>query len=75
MRGIAGFACDRFDPRYTFIAILILGAIPTGLAGTVHSGSGLIAVRCFAGILGGGLIPCEVWPASSIKTSSVPPML
>ena len=61
MRATAGFACDRFGPRWTYIAILICGAIPTGLAGTITNAKGLIAVRCFAGILGASLVPCEVW--------------
>ena len=37
------------------------GAIPTALAGTVTSASGLIALRFFIGILGGTFVPCQVW--------------
>lgn len=39
----------------------IAGAIPTALAGTVQSASGLIALRFFIGILGGSFVPCQVW--------------
>jgi NNP family nitrate/nitrite transporter-like MFS transporter len=57
----AGTACDRFGPRWTFAAILLAGAIPTALAGTVTTPQGLILVRFFVGILGGSFIPCQVW--------------
>ena len=57
----AGTACDRYGPRWTFAIILLAGAIPTALAGTVTSVGGLIAVRFFIGILGGSFIPCQVW--------------
>ena len=57
----AGAACDRFGPRWTFAAILLAGAIPTALAGTVTTPAGLIALRFFVGILGGSFIPCQVW--------------
>jgi NNP family nitrate/nitrite transporter-like MFS transporter len=40
---------------------LFAGAIPTFLAGTVHSASGLMALRFFIGILGGSFVPCQVW--------------
>ena len=57
----AGSACDRFGPRWTFGAILLIGAIPTALAGTVTTPAGLIAVRFFVDLLGGSFIPCQVW--------------
>ncbi|KAL9099664.1 MAG: hypothetical protein Q9163_004865 [Psora crenata] len=57
----AGTACDRYGPRWTFAVILLVGAIPTALAGTVTTPHGLIAVRFFIGILGGSFIPCQVW--------------
>ena len=61
VRLTAGAACDRFGPRWTFAAILLAGAIPTALAGTVQSASGLIVLRFFIGILGGSFVPCQVW--------------
>ena len=57
----AGTACDRFGPRWTFAVILLAGAIPTALAGTVTTPQGLIVIRFFVGILGGSFIPCQVW--------------
>lgn len=64
VRLTAGAACDRFGPRWTFVAVLLAGAIPTALAGTVQSASGLIALRFFIGILGGSFVPCQVWTTS-----------
>lgn len=61
VRFIAGPLCDRFGPRWTFIAILFAGAIPTAMAGLVTNVAGLIALRFFVGILGGTFVPCQVW--------------
>ena len=61
VRLVAGPACDRFGPRYTFAACLLAGAIPTALAGAVVNAKGLIALRFFIGILGGSFVPCQVW--------------
>ena len=61
VRLTAGTACDRYGPRLTFTAILLVGAIPTALAGTSTTPQGLIVIRFFVGILGGSFIPCQVW--------------
>ncbi|KAI4255212.1 MAG: hypothetical protein LQ352_002693 [Teloschistes flavicans] len=61
VRLIAGPSCDRFGPRWTFAGCLLLGAIPTALAGTVNSAAGLMVLRFFVGILGGSFVPCQVW--------------
>ena len=61
MRVCSGFACDRFGPRKTYIAIMLAGSIPTALAGTVQNATGMIILRCFTGILGATFVPCEVW--------------
>lgn len=61
VRLVAGPACDRFGPRYTFAGCLLIGAIPTFLAGTAYSTGQLMAVRFFVGILGGSFVPCQVW--------------
>ncbi|KAI9846648.1 MAG: hypothetical protein M1838_001204 [Thelocarpon superellum] len=67
----AGTACDTFGPRWTFVFLLLAGAIPTALAGTVTNASGLIAVRFFVGILGGTFIPCQVWTTGFFDKSTV----
>lgn len=61
VRLVAGPSCDRFGPRVTFAACLILGAIPSVLIGTIHNATGLYVIRFFIGILGGSFVPCQVW--------------
>ena len=61
VRFLAGPACDRWGPRWTYIGILAAGAIPTALSGLVRNVSGLIAIRFFVGVLGGTFVPCQVW--------------
>ncbi|CAF1038949.1 unnamed protein product [Didymodactylos carnosus] len=43
------------------VGCLIVGAIPTALAGLVYNYPGLMAIRFFVGILGGTFVPCQVW--------------
>jgi NNP family nitrate/nitrite transporter-like MFS transporter len=50
-----------FGPRKVFGGILLLGALPIGLAPLVQNASGLYASRFFIGILGGSFVPCMVW--------------
>lgn len=52
VRFLAGPACDRWGPRWTYIGILAMGSIPTALSGLVRNVPGLIAIRFFVGILG-----------------------
>ncbi|KAK7529925.1 major facilitator superfamily domain-containing protein [Phyllosticta citribraziliensis] len=61
VRLVAGTACDRFGPRWTFAGCLLIGAVPTFLAGAVYNASGLLVLRFFVGILGGSFVPCQVW--------------
>jgi len=61
VRVVAGPCCDRFGARWTFAGCLLLGALPTFLAGAVHNARGLLALRFFIGILGGSFVPCQAW--------------
>lgn len=61
VRLVAGPACDRFGPRYTFAGCLLIGSIPTFCAGGVYNATGLYFLRFFVGILGGSFVPCQVW--------------
>ncbi|KAK8196897.1 major facilitator superfamily domain-containing protein [Phyllosticta capitalensis] len=61
VRLVAGTACDRFGPRWTFAGCLLFGAVPTFLAGAVYNASGLLVLRFFIGVLGGSFVPCQVW--------------
>lgn len=42
-------------------SLLVLGAIPSGLAGTISSAGGLYTIRFFIGILGATFVPCQAW--------------
>ncbi|KAI0035447.1 nitrate transporter [Vararia minispora EC-137] len=61
VRLVAGPLVDRYGPRKVMAALLVLGAIPSGLAGLVSSAEGLSAVRFFIGILGATFVPCQAW--------------
>jgi NNP family nitrate/nitrite transporter-like MFS transporter len=61
VRAVAGPLCDRFGPRLTFVGCLLLGSIPSALAGTIHNAAGLYTIRFFVGILGSTFVPCQVW--------------
>ena len=50
-----------FGPRKVMASLLVLGAIPSGLAGTAHSANGLYIIRFFIGILGGTFVTCQAW--------------
>lgn len=61
VRLISGPLCDKFGPRYVFVGCLLAGAIPTALAGTVTTPTGIIVLRFFVGVLGASFVPCQVW--------------
>lgn len=61
VRLVVGPLCDKYGPRYVFAGTLLLGAIPTFLAGTVQNAAGVMVIRFFIGILGGTFVPCQVW--------------
>ncbi|KAL4079388.1 major facilitator superfamily domain-containing protein [Scleroderma citrinum] len=61
VRVVAGPLVDRYGPRKVMAGLLVLGAIPSGLAGTAHSANGLYFVRFFIGILGGTFVTCQAW--------------
>ncbi|KAI9867401.1 MAG: hypothetical protein M1813_008959 [Trichoglossum hirsutum] len=61
VRFLCGPACDRWGPRRVFAGLLLLGAVPTALAGTVTTARGLLVLRFFVGVLGGVFVPCQVW--------------
>ncbi|THG93793.1 hypothetical protein EW026_g7541, partial [Hermanssonia centrifuga] len=61
LRIIIGPLVDRFGPRLTMASILLVGAIPSALAATVTTPSGLYIIRFFIGILGATFVPCQAW--------------
>ncbi|KAH9931316.1 major facilitator superfamily domain-containing protein [Fomitopsis serialis] len=64
VRLIVGPLVDRYGPRKVMAGLLVLGAIPSGLAGTISNASGLYVVRFFIGILGGTFVPCQAWTSA-----------
>lgn len=52
-------------------ALLVLGAIPSGLAGTAHDAGSLYTLRFFIGILGGTFVPCQAWTTAWFDKSIV----
>ncbi|KAH9947041.1 major facilitator superfamily domain-containing protein [Amylocystis lapponica] len=71
VRVIVGPLVDRYGPRKVMAGLLVIGAIPSGLAGTVHSAQGLYVVRFFIGILGGTFVPCLAWTTAFFDTRIV----
>lgn len=71
VRIIAGPACDRFGPRKVMAALLVLGAIPSGLAAVVKTSEGLYAVRFFISILGATFVTCQAWVSTFFDKSIV----
>lgn len=61
VRFMVGPLCDRFGPRLVYIGLLLVGMVPTAMAGLVTSARGVMAIRFFVGILGGTFVPCQVW--------------
>lgn len=71
VRLIAGPACDRYGPRKVMACLLILGAIPSGLAALVTNIGQLEAVRFFISILGGTFVPSQAWSTTFFDKSIV----
>ena len=53
--GSAAFKC------LVYIGLLLIGMVPTAMAGLVTSARGVMEIRFFVGILGGTFVPCQVW--------------
>ncbi|KAF9219483.1 nitrate transporter [Gyrodon lividus] len=71
VRAITGPLVDRFGPRKVMAALLVLGAIPSGLAGTVSTANGLYTIRFFIGILGATFVTCQAWTTAFFDTNVV----
>lgn len=61
VRFMVGPLCDRFGPRLVYIGLLLVGMVPTAMAGLVTTARGVMVIRFFVGILGGTFVPCQVW--------------
>ncbi|KAL3892315.1 hypothetical protein ACJMK2_004531 [Sinanodonta woodiana] len=66
-----GLLCDKFGPRRTMSAILILGSIPLACSGLIRDGTGLLVVRLLVGILGATFIPCQFWTSAMFNVKII----
>ncbi|TFK34311.1 nitrate transporter [Crucibulum laeve] len=71
VRFIVGPLVDHYGPRKVMACILIIGAIPSGLAGTAHNAQTLYILRFFIGILGGTFVPCQAWTSAFFDKNCV----
>ena len=71
IRLFVGPFVDQYGPRKVMAAILIFGAIPSGLAGTMHNASSLYVLRFFIGIVGATSNPCQAWTSSFFDKNCV----
>jgi len=57
-----GPLCERYGPSRPQSLLLFFGATPLLLTGLVaNSGTSLVVLRFFVGILGGAFVPCQFW--------------
>jgi len=71
IRIIVGPLVDLYGPRKVMAYLLILGAIPSGLAGTAYSAEALYVLRFFIGILGATFVPCQAWTSTFFDKNCV----
>lgn len=71
VRAGVGPLVDRYGPRKVMACLLVLGAIPSGLAGTAQSAEGLYVLRFFIGILGATFVPCQAWTSAFFDKNCV----
>ncbi|KAJ7433452.1 nitrate/nitrite porter [Mycena galericulata] len=71
VRFVVGPLVDRYGPRKVMAGLLVIGAIPSGLAGTAHNAQTLYVLRFFIGILGGTFVPCQAWTSCFFDKSIV----
>lgn len=66
-RIIIGPLCDRYGPKTTMAALLVVGSIPIFCVGLVNSWQGLVALRAAIGILGGSFVMSQAWTTNMFK--------
>lgn len=71
VRLFAGPLVDRYGPRKVMAGLLILGAIPSGLAGVARDARDLYVLRFFIGILGATFVPCQAWTSAFFDKNCV----
>jgi len=71
VRLFAGPLVDRYGPRKVMAGLLVLGAIPSGLAGVARNARDLYVLRFFIGILGATFVPCQAWTSAFFDKNCV----
>ncbi|KAF8887007.1 putative high affinity nitrate transporter [Gymnopilus junonius] len=71
LRILVGPLVDKYGPRKVMAYLLILGSIPSGLAGTAHNAQTLYVLRFFIGILGATFVPCQAWTSAFFDKNCV----
>jgi NNP family nitrate/nitrite transporter-like MFS transporter len=71
VRLFSGPLVDRYGPRKVMAGLLILGAIPSGLAGVARNAQDLYILRFFIGILGATFVPCQAWTSAFFDKNCV----
>ena len=55
-RFLTGWLCDRFGPRRTYAALLMLGALPVAGIGLAHSYQSFLIFRLIIGLIGASFV-------------------
>ena len=55
-RFLTGWLCDRFGPRRTYAALLMLGALPVAGIGLAHSYQSFLVFRLIIGLIGASFV-------------------
>jgi NNP family nitrate/nitrite transporter-like MFS transporter len=55
-RFVTGWLCDRFGPRRTYAALLVLGAVPVAGIGLAHSYQSFLIFRLVIGLIGASFV-------------------
>jgi NNP family nitrate/nitrite transporter-like MFS transporter len=55
-RFLTGWLCDRFGPRRTYAALLLLGAVPVAGIGLAHSYQSFLVFRLIIGLIGASFV-------------------
>jgi MFS transporter, NNP family, nitrate/nitrite transporter len=70
LRLVLGPFCDQYGGRQILIGLLVVTALPCGIAGLlVHDFASLLAVRAWIGCVGATLVPVQVWLSSMFAPS------
>lgn len=70
-RVLFGPLSDRFGPKRTMSAVLLLGAIPVFCVGSISTWQHLVAVRSAIGLLGASFVMSQSWTSNMFSHNVV----